>query len=227
MTVDRRERRRVAPDIGLVGGWSFPADMFRPLVGRLASVEATCHDWRKFAEAWLGESPTGEPAGGTWLGWSLGGGLLLEAVARGRLRPERLVLVSATPRFLAADGWPGVPRGEWRALRRSALAGARPAACGFRRHFRLPDCRDLPPGPSADPEGLDWLATIDRRDLLQTLSIPVEIWLAAGDPLIPWEWREQLALPPSVSFRRLPGVGHGAIFDAWGDLARTLDPEAP
>ncbi|MFO7581239.1 hypothetical protein [Guyparkeria sp.] len=214
------------PAIGLVGGWSFPADMFAPLVSRLSSAGVSCHDWQGFADAWLGESPRDSVAGGTWLGWSLGGGLLLEAIARGRIRPDRLVLVSATPRFLAADGWPGVASGEWRALRRTTVANARSAACGFRQHFRLPDCHALPPGMSADVEGLDWLGAIDQRELLGGLTIPVEVWLAPGDPLIPPRWIDHLSLARSVTCRILPGSGHGAIFDAWDDLARTLDAGA-
>ncbi len=223
MTADRGERDLAGLTIGLVGGWSFPAEMFRPLVGRLSSREVRCHDWRGFADAWLGETSAG-PAGGIWLGWSLGGGLLLEAVARGRLRPDRLLLVSATPRFLAAGGWPGVPRGEWRALRRAARADPCSAACGFRRRFGLPDCHELPPAAAADPDGLDWLAAIDRRGLLESLPNPVEVWLADDDPLIPSEWAERLTLPRSVVLRRLRGTGHGAIFESWDELARALVP---
>ena len=226
MTGAHRESGKAAPAVGLVGGWSFPAEMFAPLVRRLPSVEVSAHDWKGFADAWLDEGVPAEVAGGTWLGWSLGGGLLLEAIARGSLRPDRLVLVSATPRFLAADGWPGAALGEWRALRRAALADPRSAACGFRRHFGLPDCAALPPGESDHVAGLDWLAAIDRRELLGTLDMPVDVWLAPDDPLIPSTWHEQLGLPRTVVCRRLPGSGHAAIFDAWNELARTLDPGA-
>jgi len=205
----------------LVPGWSFEAGMFDGLCRRLPG-SAVAHDWVRVAVDRLGE---GEPAcvsGGTWLGWSLGGTLLLEAVARGRLAPDRLVLVGATPRFLADEDWPGVPLAEWRALRRAASRDARQAACGFRERFALPGCDTLPVGEAANVTGLDWLARVDARELLGRLRVPTELWLAPEDPLIPSGWTRQLPLSDAVVVRSLPAAGHGAIFRCEQALADAL-----
>ncbi|MGM0517371.1 MAG: hypothetical protein ACQER6_07215 [Pseudomonadota bacterium] len=205
----------------LVGGWSFDAAMFDGLRRRLSGGVAA-HDWAEFADRYLEADDSTGVAAGTWLGWSLGGTLLLEAVARGRLQPARLVLVATTPRFLAGEGWPGVPRSEWRGLRRVAARDADQAACGFRRQFSLPGCDELPVGKAAAVEGLDWLARVDARELLSRIRVPTEVWLAPDDPLIPFAWVDRLSLSAAVTLRRLPARGHGAIFHALGALAETL-----
>lgn len=213
--------------IGLVGGWSFPAAMFNPLLGYRSAAPFDVYDWHSFAQQWLAPC---EPAMGrsrdagpdVWLGWSLGGGLLLEALARNRIHPQRLILVSATPRFLAEPGWPGVSRAEWRALRQAACRDPQGAGQAFRRRFSLGDADALPVEDSADVAGLDWLARIDARGLLASTSVPIEIWLAADDPLIPAAWADSLPLSPAVTIRRLSCPGHGAIFGCWSELADRL-----
>jgi pimeloyl-[acyl-carrier protein] methyl ester esterase len=65
-----------------------------PLMGGLNSIEAVADGLAKVA-----------PGGASWIGWSLGGMACIELAAR---RPElvrRLVLVSATPSFVAREGW--------------------------------------------------------------------------------------------------------------------------
>jgi len=216
-----------APRIGLVGGWSFSAAMFNPLLGYRSDASFDVYDWHSFAQTWL--APCGQATGlspdagpGVWLGWSLGGGLLLEALARDRIRPKRLILISATPRFLAEAGWPGVSRAEWRALRQAARRQPQAAAQAFRRRFSLGDADAFPVENSADVVGLDWLADIDARGLLASTSVPIEVWLAADDPLIPAGWADSLPLSPAVTVRRLSRPGHGALFACWAELADRL-----
>jgi len=195
--------------------------MFDGLRRRLPGP-SVAQDWAGFAAERLGEAEAVGCAGGQWLGWSLGGTLLLEATARGRLAPDRLVLVGATPRFLATDGWPGVPVTEWRALRRAAARDARETACGFRRRFALPGCDELPVGEADGVAGLDWLAQVDARELLADLRVPTELWLAPDDPLIPSGWVGHLSISDAVVVRTLPAGGHGGIFESWHALAPAL-----
>jgi len=209
------------PACHLVAGWSFGAGMFDELRRHLAGP-VVAHDWRAFAADRLGNDGKDCRQGGVWLGWSLGGTLLLEAIARGRLAPDRLLLVGATPRFLAGDDWPGVPMAEWRALRRAARRDPRQAACGFRERFALPDCEQWSVGEAADVAGLDWLAQVDARELLGRLRVPTELWLAPDDPLIPADWIRHLPLSEVVVSRSLPAAGHGAIFECWQELAQAL-----
>ena len=215
-----------APRVGLVAGWSFPAGVFAPLVRRLAVMEAVSCDWSSFAASWLGPGrgaravSAAEPA--VWLGWSLGGSLLLEAVRRGVLAPSRLVLVQATPRFLAGEGWPGVSRGEWLSLRRAAERAPLRAAVAFRRRFGLP-VEPAADAESAAVEGLDWLAELDLRQALADIEVPVDVWLAPADPLAPADWPNHLALPGHVRVNRFSRPGHAAWLDHAAELAGEIE----
>ncbi|WP_410474798.1 alpha/beta fold hydrolase [Guyparkeria sp. TX1] len=211
--------------VGLVAGWSFPATVFDPLVRQLPGDEVVAFDWSTFSSDWLGRGQEERAVPGlgpaVWVGWSLGGSLLLEAVRRGRIRPARLVLIQATPRFLAEDGWPGVSLGDWQGLRRAAGRQPVAAAAAFRRRFDLPN----EPAPSAQlaaTEGLDWLARLDLRSQLVSIEVPVDIWLAPDDPLVPVDWPKHLELPAHVHVHRFEQGGHAEWLDHAASLARSL-----
>ncbi|MFA7522539.1 MAG: hypothetical protein WCY71_06445 [Halothiobacillaceae bacterium] len=217
-------------EIGLVAGWSYPASVFDPLRQCLDGRRVLAHDWSAFAAEWLegaadlpGSSEPGlsEPGPSVWLGWSLGGALLLEALRRGRIQPERLILVSATPRFLAAPGWPGVSEVAWRDLRRAATRQPVAAVAAFRRRFGLP-AADGTHSELASVDGLDWLAQLDLRETLVDVSVPVELWLSIDDPLVPFDWPSHLSLPPQVSRHVLAAPGHAAWYQEPAALARRL-----
>ncbi|QGT77802.1 hypothetical protein GM160_02225 [Guyparkeria halophila] len=214
-----------AARVGLVAGWSFPAGVFDPLVRQLAFTEVVSFDWSSFASGWLepghgeGAAFAAEPA--VWVGWSLGGSLLLEAVRRGNLRPTRLVLVQATPCFLAGEGWPGVSRGEWQSLRRAADRAPRRAAAAFRRRFGLP-VEPAADAASAAVEGLDWLAELDLRQALAGIEVPVDVWLAPADPLVPVDWPSHLNLPAHLRVNRFAQPGHAAWLDHVAELAGAI-----
>ncbi|MBN2871476.1 MAG: alpha/beta fold hydrolase [Halothiobacillaceae bacterium] len=212
-------------EIGMVSGWSYSESVFDPLRRELPNVSTVAYDWSCFAAQWLDDAPQGaRPEPDAWLGWSLGGALLLEALRRGRIAPERLILLNATPRFLDAPGWRGVPEPEWRALRRAVVRDPEPAVSAFRRRFELPNPVD---GSSrraelADVSGLDWLARLDLRSWLQEVATPVECWLAPDDPLVPADWPSRLALSLQVRCHRLPGRGHASWWHRPAELAARL-----
>lgn len=226
--------RRHAPSaktasVRLVAGWSFPATVFDPLVRQLPGNEVVASDWSTFSANWLGPDRQGRaeslPGPAVWAGWSLGGSLLLEAVRRGVIRPERLVLIQATPRFLTEDGWPGVSRGDWQGLRRAAGRQPLMAAAAFRRHFDLPDA-PVASERLAAGDGLDWLARLDLRRTLAAIDVPVDIWLAPDDPLVPVDWPRHLDLPPHVRVHRFEQGGHAEWLAHPDRLARSLNCSA-
>lgn len=207
--------------IAMVSGWSYPSDVFAPLHRQLAGRRVTAYDWHQFATTWLSAEAELAPevAPSVWVGWSLGGALLLEALRRGRIRPERVILLNATPRFLADDGWPGVAEAEWRALRRAAARQPEAAVAAFRRRFGLPDVAGE---VVAGVAGLDWLAQLDLRALLADVGTPVDVWLAPDDPLVPAEWPSRLALSPRVSLHRFGRSGHAPWWHDPAELAAQL-----
>lgn len=204
-------RQSMVGDIGLVAGWSYPATVFDPLRRELAGKTVSAFDWVAFVEAWLDEGvvQADAPTPAVWVGWSLGGVLLLEALRRGRIAPERLILLNATPRFLETPGWPGVSEPEWRGLRQAAARHPAAAVKAFRRRFALPDVPGREPA-AADVAGLDWLARLDLRAFLADVSTPVECWLAPDDPLVPADWPSHLDLSPRVSCHRFAEPGHAS-----------------
>jgi len=207
--------------MAMVSGWSYPAEVFAPLRRQLSGRRVSACDWRQFATTWLSDeaepAPEAEPS--VWVGWSLGGALLLEALRRGRIRPGRVVLLNATPRFLADDGWPGVAAADWRGLRRAAVRQPEVAVAAFRRRFGLPDVAGE---PVADVAGLDWLAQLDLRALLADVVTPIDVWLAPDDPLVPAGWPSRLVLSQQVSVRRFGRAGHAAWWHDPADLAAHL-----
>lgn len=212
--------------VGLIAGWSFPATVFDPLLRQLPDNKGAAFDWSTFSADWLGpdrqQGAQSLPAPAVWAGWSLGGSLLLEAVRREIIRPARLVLIQATPRFLAEDGWPGVSLGDWQGLRRAARRQPLAAAAAFRRRF------DLPRAPAsserlAATDGLEWLARLDLRRTLATIEVPVDIWLAPDDPLVPVDWPRHLDLPAHVRVHRFEQGGHAEWLAHPDRLARSLN----
>lgn len=197
------------PVVYALPGWGFGAGVFDPL--RAARPDWNWHyaalpghgqrigiGWPpNDTEAAIGISAAA-PVESIWLGWSLGGTLMLHAVLHTSLPnpPRALVLIAATPRFTAAPDWAwGVAAGELQALagrislgaanareRFTALLARAEAAEG--RMLRASLRREPAPDPAALRGGLAALARLDLREALHRLGIPT-LWLfGARDPLV-------------------------------------------
>lgn len=150
-----------------------------------------------------------------WVGWSLGGALLLEAVAQGRLSPEHALVVGASPSFLVHEDWPGVSLAALRGLRRQALRDVDAALSGFDAWLGLDVGTERQRDSEMLVQGLDWLAAIDRRDEAGSGFLPVDWMVGDRDPLVPSAERmtDELARVHLV-----PGAGHGLPFTHSGLL---------
>lgn len=200
--------------VTLVSGWSFPAEMWRPLAADLGDRPVSLISWLDLGD-WLmsgGElTPVLEAAfrQPIWVAWSLGGALSLEALVRGVIRPERLLMVAAKPRLLEADGWPGVTAAGMLGLKRQV--GRSPAAAlrGFDEWLGLGV--DVERNRDADQlvRGLDWLSAIDRREEVMSRTLPVDWVVGDQDPLIPSARQMSTKL---AGVHLVPEAGHGLPF---------------
>ncbi len=225
------------PTAVLIHGWGFDPGIWQPLCEALGPRQVVLpalpgHGGRGDGERLADPSAAAraveeqlpadlvEPV---WIGWSLGGLVALALAARWR-GPQRLVLVSATPRFTVADQWHS-------ALERTALAAFaaelerdRPA---LERHFaalctdgaRAPGRlrRQLLARMDASPAalsglraGLQALDAGDLRTAWAGLDAPVAAWMARHDPLVPAGAADALmALRPDARMRTSDG-GHAS-----------------
>lgn len=199
------------PDLFCVHGFASNAQIWRPLAEALGDrFELHAVDLPG-----CGESPATDddldgvidellrsaPAGAIWVGWSLGGMLALAAAARAAPRMvSGVVSVAASPKFLAAADWPaGVPQVLFDAvyagtddaastLRRFAgleLKGY--AGAELRQHLKWLQTHAQQPVPDSSTlrVELDWLAGLDLRQTLGTLTLPVRHVLAGRDAVLP------------------------------------------
>ncbi|MFO1316048.1 MAG: pimeloyl-ACP methyl ester esterase BioH [Burkholderiales bacterium] len=220
------------PPLVLLHGWALHGGLFAPLVPALARrfrvhvVDLPGH----------GHSPAVDPytldgivarlddrfaraAPLTVLGWSLGGTVALRWALRAPVHVARLVLVCATPRFVAADGWAHAMapvtlarfadelRVAYRATLqrfltlqvqgsdegRATLAALRGAL--FARGE---------PAPATLAAALDLLAATDLRDEVAAIAAPALVVTGGRDTLTPPSAGAWLA-------QALPGARHVGI----------------
>lgn len=164
------------------------------------------------------------------LGWSLGALRCLAAAARRPGMPAGLVLIAPTARLGAdrATGYPGVALGALRAMRQRLNRDQRGCLRDFMLSVFLPGAPD---GawldrqveaavrnwtPAALAHGLDALASVDLRPVLNRLQLPVKLLQGRADAIVPpaqacW-LAEQL---PDASLQGFDGVGHYPQAHVW------------
>lgn len=104
------------PVLALVHGWGMNARVFDDLAARLtAEFDIRAHDLPGHGgrdvlsdnalAAWASDLAHALPDGTTLVGWSLGGQVALRTALDYPQKVARLVLLAATPKFLATDDW--------------------------------------------------------------------------------------------------------------------------
>jgi malonyl-CoA O-methyltransferase len=242
-------RREYLPAIGAVHcelvflhGWAGGRECWRGLLPAVRPwANVTLLDWEAPAcgglETLVANILAVAPERAVYVGWSMGGQVATTLAAAAPERVAALVTVASNPRFTAQPPWPGLPPDTLqsfadelagspaRTLRRFASLQASGAA-----HERVL-VRALVRSAghwSQDTlaAGLQWLACLDTRAMLQKLRCPQLHLLAAADALVPaltaTELRTLLAHVPDAEVRVLDADCHALPLSAAPLLAATL-----
>jgi pimeloyl-[acyl-carrier protein] methyl ester esterase len=223
------------PALVLVHGWGLHSGIWTALMPelvrrfRVTRVDLPGHGLSRSEDCGFSLEAAAEdvaavaPRGAAWLGWSLGGQVVLAAAAAG-WRIPRLVLVATTPRFVAGPDWPCGMAAEALADFAAALAqdyhktvrdfltlqlrGDRQAATLLAELRRILAERE-DPSPGALRAGLSILADTDLRALLPAIDQPALVVAGERDRLTPAEAGRQLAAAlPAARFRSFPDAAH-------------------
>ncbi|MBF0470498.1 MAG: pimeloyl-ACP methyl ester esterase BioH [Gammaproteobacteria bacterium] len=183
------------------------------------------------------------PQGGIWIGWSLGGTLLLAAAlaAEGGGEPPRgVVTIASTPRFTVNDGWShGIERALLEQFAQELIADCRQTLLRFfalqslgssagKRELRqlkaLVQQREEP-HPAALAAGLEWLQQIDLRRKLARLTVPLLQLHGERDRLVPRSAAETTRqLLPGSKLEIITGAGHAPFLSHPQQFLRQLEP---
>lgn len=224
-----------APVLVLLHGWGLHSGVWKNFIPLLqndfrmlcidlpgfgSSTDFPVRDFRSAVDAVLALAP--EKA--VWLGWSLGGLFALDIAARHPQRVQALSLFAATPCFVQRQDWPVAMATDAFASFRATVAEDDGSAL---LHFLALQCKgsasmkaDLrflqgllaeAAAPSAEAllSGLDWLQSLDRRDALASLSMPLQCVLGQQDVLIPAALENAVqAMQPAASCMTVAGAAH-------------------
>ena len=198
----------------LVHGWAHQGATFTPLLSELPGYRLLLPDlpghgasapidnnglqgWTEALQEWL-VATVDRPC--HLLGWSLGGTLLLNLLQTQDLPfPVRtLTLVSATPRFIASDGWPGMPMKQMRLLKSGLRRSPEEALSAFDR-LLVPNPKDTPLRTTQGGDipslldGLDILQETDLRSALEQIDLPVLQIHGSKDRVVPLEAAQKIS----------------------------------
>lgn len=219
----------------LVHGWGMHAEIFAPLIasleGRWAvrALDLPGHGARPRGELMddldvLADQMVAQSPPSIWLGWSLGGLVAARAAMRHPDQVQALVLVAATPRFVASPDWPeGMPRSVFHGFAEDLETDYRATLDRFvalEVHGSDTARRDLPhlrkvlhryPEPERRTlrSGLQLLETVDLRPDLERIGQPVLLIGGRRDRLVGAAAVERYArLLPRAEMTMMAGSGH-------------------
>ncbi|MGM0823870.1 MAG: alpha/beta fold hydrolase [Pseudomonadota bacterium] len=228
------------PRLVLLSGWGVDRRIWAPLEAHWpTAIEAISVDWPGYGlQPALPEDASLEkladamadrlPEDAVWVGWSLGG-LLATALLDKLPAPHGLILIGAGERFCSDDGvsddelasfrraFARDPGATWQHFLRWQAQGE-PSPRHAHRQLRAL----LGDQPSADhatlAAGLEWLATLDNTQRLNTPACPVTRLVGEHDPLVGQRARDRA--------RRLAHAGHCPMLSQPATLAAVLAEQA-
>jgi pimeloyl-[acyl-carrier protein] methyl ester esterase len=223
-----------APELLLLHGWGMHNGVWGRFAERLGAdlavqaVELPGHGIAPygpgpFTAAGFASALVRGSSATTWLGWSLGGQLVLRAALDFPGRVQKMILLATGASFVARPNWPwgmdpadfshfsaavvADPAGALRRFNGWQVAGSERSRQTLRElnsslAGSVPEARAL-------ADGLDILGSLDLFAELERLRGRVLLLVGAEDRLVaPEAVRRTAALIPGAQFRLIPGAGH-------------------
>ncbi len=230
-------------------GWGLHGDIWRPTAEALTGdrslhlVDLPGHGRSAplppEPAAWASAITEAVPENATWIGWSLGGLIALQA-ALGDWPPKRLVLVGSTPRFTCTTDWPHAVEPDVLAEFSHALANdwcstllrflalqARGSEKGREELRRLREDAFAAgePDPAGLAAGLQLLAGVDLRGALADIRVPALVIQGERDTLAPVAAaRALVAKLPNAQLETIRGAGHAPFLSHPDRFLTVLEP---
>lgn len=230
------EQLGAGPDLVMVHGWSMHSGVWRELAESLAQrftiylVDLPGHgnsDWQAGElqlDSLLNALHRRLPEQAVWLGWSLGGLIGLALAARYPESVSKLIMLAATPLFVARSDWPcavdaavfedfakQLDRDQTQTIKRFLMLQARGAEHSRETIRQLSEklATQHRPHPQALHAGLDLLMQQDGRQQLAELGCPLKMIIGDRDTLIPAEMLTKAKFyNPEIDASVIAGAGH-------------------
>lgn len=236
------------PDVVLLHGWGLHGGIWKPVAAELAQhyrvmiVDLPGHGRSRAPtdnatlQSIVASLAEIAPAQATWLGWSLGATIAMRAALDMPDRVARLILVAATPLFIARTDWPaGMNAVEFDMFADSLACDIRATLKRFLA-LQVRDSRDAPftlrqlrarladrppPALKALQLGLEILRQTDLRSELDGIRCRALLIHGAKDSIVPINAARSLhASLPAATIATIPDAGHAPFLS---DRERFLD----
>ncbi|WP_428354975.1 pimeloyl-ACP methyl ester esterase BioH [Methyloprofundus sp.] len=171
------------------------------------------------------------------LGWSLGGNVALRLAEKYPQRIKSLMLVASNPRFTQSKSWPGVAPQNLQEFADNLQANpvhtllrfmslqvlGKPDAKSMLKQIKLVMQESPVADPGALQGGLRVLQTIDQRETIRHLALPVLMVFGGLDTLVPVSVaKECQLLSERIETRTIDGAGHIPFFSEQQQLLALL-----
>lgn len=178
---------------------------------------------------------------GHLVGWSLGGLYAIELAARFSGQFSSLTLIASNPCFVKKAGWDcAIEEAVFDGFHDSLIEDWRPTLRRFlalqmqgeadARQLTREITREVLSMESPDLEtlstGLGLLKSVDARDKLSELEMPVKLILGERDRLVPIELAQQIReVLPTIQVESVAGAGHAPFLSHSRQVAAMLPVE--